>query len=135
MDHFLEQVVGEDCAGVVIQFCVNNVLLRRAFGFLKKTQEINNMTTNLLRLDDYPEDVNKYLRYNYQFIGKPTINYVIEIHSIFMYENEFNGGPHWVHWDHSWNTVFKSLEMERPSLIAPPTVSLSAATSTYTRWQ
>jgi hypothetical protein len=120
MDHFLERVIGEDCAAVVAQFCVNNVLLRRAFGFLKTTQEINNMTTDVLNLDNSPEEIEKCLRYNYQFIGKPVVDWIIEIHSFFMYENEFNGGAHWVHWDREWNTVFRMLEMERPS-VAPTT--------------
>ena len=116
MDHFLDQVVGEDCASVVTQFCVNIVLLRRAFGYLKKTQDINYMTFHVLNLDNYPEEIDKCLSLNYQFIGKPTIDLIIEIHSAFMYVNEYNGGPGNVYWENSWNNVFHMLEMERPSV-------------------
>lgn len=112
IDHFLKLSIGEDCAGVVTQFCVNSVLLRRAFGVLKNVRIFNHNVINEteLNLDGYPD----YLNLDYDLLGKPAIDSILEFHNIFKWESMYSHRP-WL-WENEsdWDTIFCMLNMPRP---------------------
>ena len=116
IDHFLELSIGEDCAGVVIQFCVNSVLLRRAFGVLKNVRIFNHnvIDETELNLDGYPDNLKDYLNLDYDLLGKPAIDSILEFHNIFKWESMYSHRP-WL-WENEsdWDTIFCMLNMPRP---------------------
>ena len=123
LDRFLELSIGEDCAGVVTQFCVNRVLLRRAFGVLKNVRIFNHnvIDETELNLERYPDILKDYLLIDYDLLGKPAIDSILEFHNIFKWESMYIPGlsvsvPRLSVLNHEsdWNTIFCMLNMPRP---------------------
>lgn len=117
LDHFLELSIGEDCAAVVTEFCVNHVLMRRAFVVLKTVRIFNHgvIDETELNLDGYPGNLKEdYLNLDYDLLGKPAIDSILEFHNIFMWESMYSHRPWVLNHESFWDTIFCMLNMPRP---------------------